>query len=512
MQIADASTRRRIISLVPAWGGLMGYHFRLLGLALLVALMPWFSLTSGGTLPPIQASSGIIQLDPTLPIHPYLQYGASVEPTRRVRVIVQKTSSLVSSHLIAQSVGAPIVEEFPFIQSLVLEARLQSVLLLASLPGVRYVSYDAPVLTTFVNTRNLRTTHQDTIGVPAVWNGDQRPATGAGVTIAVLDTGVDPDHPDFRSNVTAESVTGDDGRDGHGHGTHVIGILAGKDPQGRYLGVAPDARVISVRIADNQGIGSESSLLRGLQWVYEHRAAEGIRVVNLSVSTGFPALSVTSPVTAAVEQLWRGGVVVVASAGNRGHDAGAVWFPPGNNPFIITVGALDHNETIEPTDDQLASFSSRGRTQTGHLKPDVVAPGQRIVAPLASGNVVLAQQYPDRVIDARYLRLSGTSMAAPIVSGVIALLLEQHPSLSPDQVKWLLMGTARAYSGQPHPAGVVDAAQAMLVAATDSIGVANTGLQPSLLLALPTGSTEWDQAYWDQAYWDQVYWDETRSD
>jgi serine protease AprX len=475
----------------------------------LVVLLVIAGLGAPSTVPPAAALPlvSLVALDPSLRIHPYLQYGAQVEPSRRVRVIVQKTGAAVSSQLLAQAVGASVLEEFPFIHSLVLEVPLGAVTRLASQLGVRYVSYDAPVRPTAIATANLRTTHPEALALPAVWNDPRTPATGKGVVIAVLDSGVDASHPDLRANVTAASVVGAASADPQGHGTHVTGIIKGWDPAGRYLGVAPDADVISIRIGDQHGVSSESALLRGLQWVYEQRASDRIRIVNLSLSVAMPASPATSPVAAAVEQLWRSGVVVVASAGNRGAAADAAWYPPGNDPFIISVGALDHNQTVAAPDDRLAPFSSRGRTQEGLAKPDLVAPGRRIVAPLAAG-ATLAQLYPDRMTDDRYIRLSGTSMAAPMVSGAVALLLERYPALTPDQVKWLLLQSADGYAGQPDAAGVVDVGAALQRAASGDIGHANVGLLPSIARLLPSAVTAWDQVYWSQLYWDQLYWDQ----
>lgn len=483
---------------------------------LVAVLLLTVSVTSplamlSGLSPPPAAAQGIISLDLLQRIHPYLQYGAVVEPARRVRVIVQKTSPLISSQLIAGLVGAPVLEEFPFIRSLVLEVSLQQVGLLAAHPGVRYITYDSPVRVDGIGAGALRTTYPGAIDVPALWNGGLTNGglTGDGVTVAVLDSGVDSEHPDLQGDVSARSVadggaTGDD----HGHGTHVAGIITGHDARGRYIGVAPKAHVISVRIADEHGVGSESSLLRGLQWVYDRRIADEIRVVNLSVSVAMPAPATISPVSAAVERLWQGGVVVVASAGNRGDDLDAAWYAPANNPFIITAGAVDHSGTVAPDDDRLAWFSSRGRAQEGRIKPDIVAPGRKIVAPLAGGTTVLATGLPERIADDRYIRLSGTSMAAPIVSGIVALILERYPDLTPDQVKWLLIETARAYPGQPDGAGAVAPLAALQAAAGGPILEANGGVPASQSALLPLPLTQWNEAYWSQLYWDQLYWDQ----
>jgi serine protease AprX len=309
-------------------------------------------------------------------------------------------------------------------------------------------------------------------------------------------------------------------QDGYGHGTHVVGTINGRDPHGRYIGVAPDARVVSVKISDDQGFATESDLLRGLQWVQDNRVKYNLRAVNLSVSTSVPMSYLTSPVSAAVEKLWRTGVVVVTASGNAGTARDATWAAPGNDPFVVTVGALDHNETAAQADDSLAFFSSRGKTQDGYYKPEVVAPGRKIVAPLAGPSVKLAVDLPDHVTDRTHIRLSGTSMAAPVTTGVVALLLQRYPHLQPDQVKWLLAETSRSYAGQTDDAGAVDAVALLERAGAGRIGRANQGYVPSnqgsllspvagLLngaLGVTPDASYWNASYWNASYWNASYW------
>jgi serine protease AprX len=189
---------------------------------------------------------------------------------------------------------------------------------------------------------------------------------------------------------------------------------------------------------------------------------------------------------------------------------------------VITVGALDHNETVSTADDSLASYSSRGKTEDGVYKPDLIAPGRKIVAPLAGPNVVLAQQLPDHIVDGTYLRLSGTSMAAPVTAGVVALVLQRYPNLTPDQVKWLLTNTARTYAGQADQASVVDPLAALKRAAWGNVGQANQGLVPSggtllspvttLLGGLLGGSGLvadagfWNAGFWNAGFWNAGFW------
>lgn len=441
-------------------------------------------------------------------LHPILEQGAKDDPGKRVRVIVQRTDSRLDSQALARSVGGTVVDEFPFIKSVVLEVPLGAVKALDRNPRIRAISPNGKVQRQAIDVSALRTVFDNTVQAPQTWNNakwSQR-ATGTGVTLAVVDTGVDATHPDLAGRVTPMSVNGLPTQDNSGHGTHVAGIINGRDPLGRYLGVAPNANVLSVRVADETGVITTANLLDALQWVFNNRLLYNIRIINLSLSSSVPESYVTSPVDAAVEQLWLSGVVVVAAASNRGNAEDAAWYAPGNDPYVITVGALDDNQTPWTTDDSLAGFSGRGHTLDGYAKPEVVAPGRRIVAPLARGNVTFAREFPDRITDGAYIRLSGTSMSAPVVSGAIALILQRYPQLTPDQVKWLLMKTASAYPGQTDSAGMINLPRAMQTAASAWVGMANLGLIPGTGIA-PGSSTLWGQGYWEQGYWEQGYCD-----
>ena len=240
-----------------------------------------------------------------------------------------------------------------------------------------------------------------------------------------------------------------------------------------------------------------------------NKDAQHIRVVNLSVGTTVPGSYAYSPTDAAVEHLWHSGITVVVAAGNLGNAPDAVSYAPANDPYVITVGCLDDNLTANTTaDDSLCPISSRGVTQDGIAKPDVVAPGRKVVSALATGNPILAQQYPDRITpDGKHIRLSGTSMSTPVVSGMVALLLERYPSLTPDQIKNLLMGTALAYPGEPDHAGAVNATNAMAKApsATSASNAGQASL-PGFNPAAGFGSVLWDGSRWSTATWDGSRW------
>src|SRR3954471_12805284 len=232
------------------------------------------------------------------------------------------------------------------------------------------------------------------------------------------------------------------------HGTHVAGLVAGNgrvlptdDPlYSRYIGTAPKADLVSIKASDDHGRSSLIDVIAGLQFAVDHARDYDIRVVNLSL-TSMQSLSYrVDPLDAAVEAAWFHGLVVVAAAGNRGADADAVSYAPGNDPYAITVGAVDDRGTKDTLDDTLAPWSSRGVTQDGFTKPDLVAPGAHIVAPLAPGSD-FASACPACLVDGRYFKLSGTSMAAPIVAGIAADLLSAHPAWKPEDVKGALLQT-----------------------------------------------------------------------
>ncbi len=308
-------------------------------------------------------------------------------------------------------------------------------------------------------------------------------ATGKGVTIAVLDSGISANHPDFASNnksrvLTSVDFTGSSRQgDADGHGTGVAGVAAGNGAAsngyaGNYAGVAPEANLVDVRVLDENGIGRTSNVLAALNWVVQNRTRYNIGVVNMSLGSPVRESFHTDPLGKAVELTVRAGVVVVCSAGNMGRteqivgtnaDGSPIYqlaygaiTSPANSPYVITVGATDTHGTARRSDDTVASFSSRGPTRFDHLaKPDLVAPGRRVVAPMSQEpNPHLATQYPDRVVQPTsnaapnlYFNYSGTSFAAPVVSGTVALMLDANKSLTPLLVKAILLKSAQELTG-----------------------------------------------------------------
>jgi serine protease AprX len=276
--------------------------------------------------------------------------------------------------------------------------------------------------------------------------------TGRGIDVAVLDSGVSPV---AGLNTPGKLVYGPDLSfdsqtsnlrylDGYGHGTHMAGIIAAKDagitrpeyaPSDAAVGVAPDSRIVSVKVATADGSTDVSQVVAGIDWVVQHRNDSGmnIRVLNLSFGTDGTQSYLLDPLTYAVENAWRHGIVVVVAAGNDG--ASAPLNDPAYDPFVIAVGASDHHATLARGDDTIAEFSSRG---TSARRPDLSAPGRSITSLRDPGSYIDAN-YPSATVNDRFFRGSGSSQAAAVTSGAAALLLQARPTLTPDQVKQLLV-------------------------------------------------------------------------
>ncbi len=305
------------------------------------------------------------------------------------------------------------------------------------------------------------------VGADDVW--DTRDL-GQGVTIAFLDTGIDPGFPSLRTGpsdlkdrfLAYYDAIGDrlyepnrllrSPRDPNGHGTHVAGLVLNSDRErGAYLGIAPAAKFVAVRVLGEDGSGTYADVLQGLNWVVQNKTRYNIRVLNMSMYATPVAPYWADPYNLAVMAAWRAGIVVVASAGNGGPNPLSIGVP-GNTPYIITVGAFTDNYTPDDfSDDYIPPFSAAGPTLDAFVKPDVIAPGAHM-ASLMRNNTYLAQHYPENRVSGQYFKMSGTSMSAATVSGIVALMLKAHPELTPDQVKYRLTVTARPqfseYSGE----------------------------------------------------------------
>jgi serine protease AprX len=332
-------------------------------------------------------------------------------------------------------------------------------------------------------------------------------ATGKGVTVAVMDTGI-ADHPDLAGSVVARVDFVGDGAtlaDPSGHGTFVAGLIAAHGS--RFQGVAPDARLISLRVLDQNGRGTMHSVLAAFDWLLDNRVAMRIKVLNLSFGAPQRSTYHRELLAGVVESAWFAGVTVVAAAGNDGPSGGSVVMP-GADPFVVTVGSLDDRGTVATADDRESVFSSRGPTRDGFAKPDLLAPGEHVVSLRVPGTALdhdIAADLPA----SSYARLSGTSAATAMVAGAAALLLEDHKSYTTTQVKGALVAGGRRVTGTRTPALDVD----------DSLRArparVNAGVLPSLVLLhvlAHTGNVlgpgiSWDGISWEGISWEAISWE-----
>jgi serine protease AprX len=312
---------------------------------------------------------------------------------------------------------------------------------------------------------------------------------GAGITVAVVDSGVTPWHDDLADGAGNQRVVGfvdfvnagDTPYDDYGHGTHVAGIIAGNgfDSSGARTGVAPAAGLLVLKALDASGRGRISNVIAAIDYALERRAALNLRVINLSVASGVYESFNTDPLALATERAVRAGIVVVTAAGNHGVSPedrtryrGIT--SPGNSPWVLTVGASSHMGTIARQDDTVAVFSSRGPAAIDEVaKPDIVAPGVGVTSLAAPESAFYSIWSPFLLSGAvptahvPYLSLTGTSMASPVVAGTVALMLQANPSLTPNEVKAILQYTAQAsdaYDPLTLGAGFVNTRGAVLLA------------------------------------------------
>jgi serine protease AprX len=352
---------------------------------------------------------------------------------------------------------------------------------LRAAPGVQSVTEDAglSLQSTDVEEQaaqagSLYTIANQLTGASAMWDAGY---TGQGVDVAVIDSGTVPVDGFTASgklvygpDLSFETGSPLENLDTNGHGTHMAGIIAGRDDaatgsytgdSGNYIGMAPDARIVSIKVADAMGHTDVSQAIAAIDWVTEHGQDNGlnVRVVNMSFGTDGVQSYQLDPLAYAAEQAWHKGIVVVVAVGNEGFGTGKV-NNPATDPYLIAVGSDNANGTADVADDVTSTFSNDG---DGTRNPDVVAPGEHVVS-LRSPNSFLDQSAPAARIGERLFRGSGTSQATAVVSGAAALLLSQRPDLTPDEVKALLMGTAQTLpnaTARQQGAGLIDLAAAM---------------------------------------------------
>ena len=364
-------------------------------------------------------------------------------------------------------------------------------------------------------------------GSSTLWPGDATLASeGAIPSIAIVDSGIDSSLPDFGSRVIdsvnlstlPDAQTPDDQ---YGHGTFVAGIAAGSAPG--YAGASPYANLVSVKVMGPDGMGLTSDIINACQWILDNQQKDDIRVANFSLNSTISAPFYDDPLDAAVEQLWFHGIVVVASSGNYGNadgSASGVQFSPGDDPFVITVGSADLNATATTSDDTVPWWSAWGDTGDGFAKPELTAPGRYQVGPVPI-DATLTTERPDNVVAPNYMELSGTSFAAPVVSGTVADMLARDPDLTPDQVKGALMLSASPMDpsvGFAGGVGELSAAGAVAVQNPPNPNLALEGFvntdngtsqfDPTDWLTAVASDASWNDASWNDASWNDASWND----
>ena len=376
-----------------------------------------------------------------------------------VAVIVRSTAdALARAEQVVESVGGRVDLPLAIINGFRAIVPVAALDRLAASPAIWAVTPDAPIHMNAVDPTLGYDTGDDgspylvakAVGAPHAWLAGY---TGAGVDVALIDTGVAP-LPELGGRVVYGPDLSPESQidalrynDTYGHGTTMAGLIAGRDPAlpagqiaaaNNYTGVAPGARIVSVKVSTFNGATDVSQVLAAIDWVVQHRQSGdlNIRVLNLSFGTDGTQDYRLDPLTYAAEVAWRAGIVVVAAGGNEGF-GNARLNNPAYDPFVIAVGADDTRGTAGSGNDLVPAFSARGDMRG----VDFVAPGRSVISLRVPGSYVDVNHPAGRVGE-RFFRGSGTSQAAAVTSGVVALLLQQRPELTPDQVKYILRGSA----------------------------------------------------------------------
>jgi serine protease AprX len=451
---------------------------------------------------------------------------AKRSPEEKVRVIVQSTSGSEDAEQALKGLG-PLSKpdlRLEIVGGVAAELPAKLVEKLAAVPGLT-VTPDATVRAAGGTLKSNQLWPYES-GNDKLWPGDSLTYVGKLPTIAIIDSGVQANRLDFDGRVLASVnlctlKNNSKGGDGRGHGTFVAGIAAGG--LNGYPGAAPSAPLVSVDVMDDQGVARTSDVISGVAWVLQNRAKYNIRVANLSLHSVTPSNFTKDPLDMAVEQLWFAGVTVVAAAGNYGTANGpsGVKYAPGNDPFVITVGAADLVDSHVIRDDTVAPWSAYGYTYDGFYKPEVAAAGRYMIGPVPSTST-LATQRADHLVAPDRIQLSGTSFAAPVVAGTAAQILARHPLWGPDQVKGALMATARPLANNSRAAGMgeITATRAAVMtsppnpnhalekylSSTTMYGTSFTYFNALAWTDAAKTTSAWDSLAWTDLAWTDLAW------
>lgn len=353
---------------------------------------------------------------------PILSAKIMAQSREEVPVILQFSNKATNLKNNINSLSSKIKSNLPLIDGFAGFMTTEAIYRIIDNPEIDYISFDYKVYTLL------------DIATPTIdaYFPHDKGYAGDGITVGVIDTGVAP-HSDltkpnnrivgFKDLVNERNNPYDD----NGHGTHVAGIIAGNgfSSKGKYMGVAPKANILAIKALDENGGGNTSDIIAALSYIVETKDKYNTKIINISLGTPANSSCDKDPLCKAVDMAIKAGLTVVAAAGNSGPSEGTI-LSPGTNRNGITVGAVDDRGTSDSSDDTIAPFSSRGPTLEGLMKPDIVAPGVNI---RSLSNIKLDS----------YSTLSGTSMATPLVSGSVALLLNKDKNLKPHEIKEKLM-------------------------------------------------------------------------
>ena len=465
----------------------------------LLSLLAFIVMVAAGPAVHAQISTGdsALPTSPLIPPPPLAPVSSKLDPlmqtrssdlTGRSRVIVRAESANAVSAVasLIQQTGGVLGRPLLILEAIAADVPNASLAVLTNSPLVSRVAFDRPI---------AAFTERTAATVGAALARQEFGYDGSGVGVAVIDSGVTSWHDDLSASSSATGTPsgqrvvqfvdfvrgGTSAYDDNGHGTHVAGIVGGNgfDSGGARAGIAPRADLVVLKVLDGAGRGRISDVIAALDYTIQHRETYGIRIVNLSVGAMVYESSESDFLTLAAKRAVQAGLIVVAAAGNAGKDRlGRTRYggiaAPGNAPWVLTVGASSHMGTIDRSDDTVAPFSSRGPTAYDFIsKPDLLAPGVGIESLSAPGSTLYTSK-PQYLLSGTvadpalpYMSLTGTSQAAPVVSGTIALMLQANPALTPNAVKAILQYTAQArrnYDALTQGAGFVNARGAIELA------------------------------------------------
>lgn len=431
-------------------------------------------------------------------------------------LVIVTSSGALSPVTAVLDVGGTVLTQYTIIDGVEASILSSEEPTLAAMPGIIVT----PDVTVSVQSTTVSTgPHTPSDAFLAQTGADrlaQQGDTGQGVTVAVLDTGID-NLPDFSGRLLGGvDLSGGNNpfQDSYGHGTFVAGLVAGDGASsgGQYLGEAPGADLVSVKVAGADGTTSLGKIISGVQWTVDNASTYNIRVLNMSLGFQPTESTVNNPLDMAVERAWNSGIAVVASAGNAGPFNGTI-LSPGDDPLVITVGALDDLAQTNVANDEMNDFSSAGPTSPdGWVKPDLVTSGRSVVSLAAPGSTIY-NDYPSALIGTGNFVGSGTSFSAAITSGAAALVLADQPNLTPNQLKGeLLATTAPGPVGNPFVDGhgalnaYAAATSSTITLNQSTAGLSATANGTTVSLSPTNTADTWNTSLWTGSEWNGSEW------